>query len=69
MKRWNDQIDPASIPDSVILAERARRNSAKRITPSGGRNGGRPVKLALCPRGCGFQSGVVEMRKHKCEVR
>ena len=42
MKAWTPNIDPATIPDDVILRERARRNSALRVNPSGGRNGGRP---------------------------
>lgn len=64
MKRWTDQIDPKSIPDAVLLSERARRNAAKRVAPSGGRNGGRPVREIDCPRGCGHRCGTVAMREH-----
>ena len=42
-KVWIDTIDPATIPDEVLRSERARRNAARRINPSGGKNGGRPV--------------------------
>lgn len=45
---YTADIDPATIPDSVILSERARRNSAKRVNP--GRNGGWPVCVCgSCP--------------------
>jgi len=36
-------FDPATIPDEVLRSERARRNAARRVNPSGGKNGGRPV--------------------------
>jgi len=50
MKAWTPNIDPATIPDDVIVRERARRNSALRTTRTGGRNGGRPVcTCGKCP--------------------
>lgn len=42
MKAWTSNIDPATIPDDVILSERARRNNARIVNRAGGRNGGRP---------------------------
>jgi hypothetical protein len=36
MKTWTDDIDPATIPDEIIIRERAKRNNAKRQTLSGG---------------------------------
>jgi hypothetical protein len=36
MKDWTDNIDPATIPDEVIMTERAKRNAAKRTSYSGG---------------------------------
>ena len=59
---WTDNIDPKTIPDPVLLSEAARRRGAKRLTP--GRNGGRPPKLAPCPK-CGELLGVAAMRKHR----
>lgn len=43
MRTWTSTIDPTTIPDDVLKSERARRNSLRRVNPSGGRNGGRPV--------------------------
>ena len=43
MRAWSDSIDPKTIPDEVLRAERGRRNSLRRVNPSGGRNGGRPL--------------------------
>lgn len=60
---WNDQIDPSTIPDSVLRSERARRNSALRKVHSGGKSG-RPKKLVKCAT-CGEQFGVTEFRKHE----
>ncbi len=37
MKRWTKDIDPATIPDEVLKAERARRNARKRASYSGGK--------------------------------
>lgn len=34
--QWQPEIDPATIPDEVLLRERARRNAHKRKTYSGG---------------------------------
>jgi len=36
VKRWTEDIDPASIPGAVLKSERARRKAAKRISYSGG---------------------------------
>ena len=36
LKRWTDQIDPATIPDSVITSENAKRNARKRKSYTGG---------------------------------
>jgi hypothetical protein len=33
---WHDQIDPATIPDEVIVSENARRNARKRKSYTGG---------------------------------
>lgn len=42
MRTYHPNTDPTTIPDDVLKAERARRNSAKRTTFAGGHNGGRP---------------------------
>jgi hypothetical protein len=36
MKRWTDDIDPATIPEHVLKSERARRNALKRTNYTGG---------------------------------
>lgn len=36
LKRWTNDIDPATIPDAVLKTERARRNALKRESYSGG---------------------------------
>ena len=36
LKPWTDDIDPATIPDDVLLRERARRNAGKRKSYTGG---------------------------------
>ena len=33
---WTDDIDPATIPDEVLKAERARRNALRRASYTGG---------------------------------
>lgn len=33
---WNDEIDPATIPDAVIASENGRRNARKRHSYTGG---------------------------------
>lgn len=64
LKAWSDDIDPATIPDSVILSERGRRNSRKRANPAGGR---RPI---LKPCGdCGEELNARQRRGHKCDPR
>jgi hypothetical protein len=45
--------------DAEIFHEAAKRNRAKQLTPPN------PKKLSLCPKGCGKEFGVAEMRKHK----
>jgi hypothetical protein len=62
LKRWTADIDPATIPDSVLFAEVGRRRSAKRTTFGAGT--GRPQKVSSCP-GCGVELGVVDMRAHR----
>ena len=67
MKPWSDSIDPSTIPDEVLLAERARRNSARRSTFTGGTNGGRPKRAYLC-EGCHARiEGSREAQTHKCQ--
>lgn len=34
---WTNAIDPHTIPDDVLMSERARRNNARRRTKAGGR--------------------------------
>lgn len=60
------QLNMQDIPDSWLIAEWNRRRQAKRVTRSGGRNGGRPKVLRPCPK-CGLALPAVEMRRHKCE--
>ena len=36
LKPWTPNIDPATIPDEILKAERARRNARKRTTYTGG---------------------------------
>ena len=36
LRQWTDDIDPASIPDEVIMSERGKRNARKRETYTGG---------------------------------
>ena len=36
MRPWTDDIDPATIPDAVIISENGRRNARKRKTYTGG---------------------------------
>jgi hypothetical protein len=66
MKRaWDDTIDPSTIPDEVLLAERGRRNSARVVNRSGGRNGGRPPKVYACEQ-CGAKSiGRTQFDAHR----
>ena len=67
MRPWTDNIDPATIPDEVLLSERARRNAARRSTFTGGSNGGRPKKMYTCAD-CGAQiEGSRAAAAHKCE--
>ena len=35
MKTWTDDIDPCTIPDSVLKSERARRNAGRRKRKAG----------------------------------
>jgi hypothetical protein len=50
------------------MSRAARIASRRRRTQTGGAQpgAGRPRKLIVCPRGCGYQCGVVAMRAHKC---
>jgi hypothetical protein len=59
---WTGEIDPASIPDSVLMSEFQRRRAAKRKTYGAGT--GRPKVLRACP-GCGALFGATEMREHQ----
>lgn len=36
LRPWTADIDPATIPDEVLLRERARRNASKRRSYTGG---------------------------------
>jgi hypothetical protein len=36
LQPWTDSIDPATIPDKVIVSENARRNARKRHSYTGG---------------------------------
>jgi hypothetical protein len=63
MRKWTDPIDPATIPDTVLAAEKARRDAAKRKTLGAG--SGRPKILRTCEQ-CGTEMGAAEMRSHKC---
>jgi hypothetical protein len=67
MKAWSENIDPATIPDDVLKSERARRNSLRRQTFSGGHEGGRPRSAGpRCP--CGAMTAArAKARRHKCE--
>jgi hypothetical protein len=60
-------VNLADVTTADLRSELGRRNAAKRKTRGAGT--GRPVKLILCPRGCGHQCGVVAMRAHKCLER
>lgn len=62
MKSWTPTIDPKSIPDDVLKAERARRNAAKRTTFGGGRPrscdcGNCPLCIARAKRRVGAKNG------------
>lgn len=53
-------------PYEELAAELARRNAARRITKSGGRNGGRPPTLLSCPK-CGQSITKTQLRRgHGC---
>jgi hypothetical protein len=36
LRQWSPDIDPATIPDDVIVSENARRNARKRKSYTGG---------------------------------
>ncbi len=57
--------DLSRVSDAALRAEWARRNASKRITKSGGRNGGRPPVLRTCAK-CGHVAGTAAMRAHRC---
>lgn len=52
---WNPDINPATIPDQVILRERGRRNRSRQPDQR---------HLLPCPW-CGDLMGARERRKHK----
>jgi hypothetical protein len=60
MRKWSDTIDPATIPDEVIISERGRRNSLKRKTYGGGR----PPVIRQCPW-CAQSLSARELRNHE----
>ncbi len=66
MRRWSDQIDPKTIPDSVLKREWARRNSLKRTRFGAG--SGRPKLMRRCAE-CGLEMSAREFRSHHCTRR
>ncbi len=63
MRRWSNNLDPKTIPDSVLKREWGRRNSLKRRRFGAG--SGRPKLLRRCPM-CGTEMGSRDFRKHRC---
>lgn len=57
--------DLSALPDAEIQSEWARRCQARRVTKSGGRNGGRPPMPTACPR-CGVVCGGVKLAREHC---
>lgn len=56
-------------PYEELAAELARRNAARRITKTGGRNGGRPAVLVDCPQ-CGEPITKTQLRRgHGCSTK
>ena len=55
---WADDIDPATIPDEVILSERGKRNRAKVKTNSG------PSKTWRCQHCLRELEGKTALRAH-----
>src|ERR1700722_7429375 len=64
MARWSSKFDMASIPDSVLLAESARRMRARQLRAP------RAKVLRQCPR-CGEAFGARDLRAHipRCSRR
>jgi hypothetical protein len=62
MRPWSDSIDPSTIPDAVLLSERARRNSGRRQTHGAGT--GRPRIPRPCPRCGAIQPSATAARRH-----
>lgn len=62
----SNPIDLSAVPDAVLRAERARRNSAKRKVKTGGRNGGRPRTARRCPCGMYTESQLKRRPGHAC---
>lgn len=55
-------------PYKALAAELARRNADRRVTKTGGRNGGRPAVLVECPK-CGEAVTKTQLRRgHKCTL-
>lgn len=69
MKAWTFDIDRSTIPDEVIVTERARRNAARRSTFRGGRNVGRPKKVYTCAQCTARIEGSREAASHRCKER
>lgn len=63
-RKWSNSIDPSTIPHSVIMSERARRNRARRTTPPEGA-GGRPKIMRTCEK-CACEMTTRELHIHKC---
>jgi hypothetical protein len=62
MKRWNENIDPSTIPEEILKTERAKRNAGKRQTFGGGR----PPTMRKCPK-CKGEFSATELRTtHRC---
>ena len=53
------QIDLTAIPDEDLTREYMRRLNERRA-----RGGGRPAVLQPCPKGCGQEFGVRDLRTH-----
>lgn len=66
MRRWSNDIDPQTIPESVLRREWARRNSLKRTRFGAGT--GRPKIVRRC-FACGAEMSSREFRRHRCAPR
>lgn len=63
-RKWSPSIDPATIPDDVLVSEWGKRRAAKRRTFGAGT--GRPKVMRPC-LDCGVEFSASEMRKHHCK--